>query len=222
MPSNAVQRGPNGLYVYVVKPDNTAELRPVEAARLEQTLAVISSGIDEGERVVVSGHLQDPAGRRRQRQDRPDRAKVAGRSGDMNISAPFIRRPIATALLMVGLLLAGIAAYPFLPVAPLPQVDFPTIQVSASLPGASPETMASTVAQPLERQFAQISGVSQITSTSVLGSTQIIAAVRPGPRYRRRGAGYPDRDQRGRRPVAEESAEPADLPQGQPGGLRRS
>ena len=92
----------------------------------------------------------------------------------MNISAPFIRRPIATALLMAGLLLAGIAAYPFLPVAPLPQVDFPTIQVSAALPGASPETMASTVAQPLERQFAQISGVSQLTSTSVLGSTQVI------------------------------------------------
>jgi len=92
----------------------------------------------------------------------------------MNISSPFIRRPIATALLMAGLLLAGIAAYPFLPVAPLPQVDFPTIQVSAALPGASPETMASTVAQPLERQFAQISGVSQLTSTSVLGSTQVI------------------------------------------------
>ena len=91
----------------------------------------------------------------------------------MNISAPFIRRPVATSLLMLGLLLAGIAAYPFLPVAPLPQVDFPTIQVSATLPGASPETMASTVAQPLERQFAQISGVSQMTSTSVLGSTQV-------------------------------------------------
>src|SRR4051812_32732604 len=92
----------------------------------------------------------------------------------MNISAPFIRRPIATALVMIGLLLVGVAAYPFLPVAPLPQVDFPTIQVSAALPGASPETMASTVAQPLERQFAQISGVTQLTSTSVLGSTQVI------------------------------------------------
>ncbi|CAO3431775.1 multidrug efflux RND transporter permease subunit [Azospirillum endophyticum] len=91
----------------------------------------------------------------------------------MNISAPFIRRPVATALLMVGLLLAGIAAYPLLPVAPLPRVDFPTIQVSASLPGASPETMAATVAQPLERQFSQISGVTQLTSTSALGSTQI-------------------------------------------------
>ncbi len=91
----------------------------------------------------------------------------------MSISSPFIRRPIATSLLMAALLLVGIAAYPLLPVAPLPRVDFPTIAVSGSLPGASPETMASTVAQPLERQFSQISGVSQLTSISVQGNTQI-------------------------------------------------
>jgi hydrophobe/amphiphile efflux-1 (HAE1) family protein len=91
----------------------------------------------------------------------------------MSISTPFIERPIATSLLMVGILLAGLIAYPMLPVAPLPQVDFPTIQVSASLPGASPETMASSVATPLERQFAQISGVSQMTSSSGLGTTSI-------------------------------------------------
>ena len=89
------------------------------------------------------------------------------------ISEPFIRHPIATSLLMVGILFAGIIAYPRLPVAPLPQVDFPTIQVSAKLPGASPDTMAAAVAQPLETQFAQISGVSQMTSTSTLGSTAI-------------------------------------------------
>src|SRR5262245_53591746 len=89
------------------------------------------------------------------------------------ISAPFIRLPIATSLLMAGILFVGLVAYPMLPVAPLPQVDFPTIQVSASLPGASPETMASSVAQPLERQFAQIPGVAQMTSTSSLGSTSI-------------------------------------------------
>jgi HAE1 family hydrophobic/amphiphilic exporter-1 len=88
-------------------------------------------------------------------------------------SAPFIRHPVATSLLMAGLLFVGLIAYPRLPVAPLPQVDFPTIQVSASLPGASPDTMASAVAQPLETQFAQIAGVSQMTSTSVVGSTAI-------------------------------------------------
>ncbi len=88
-------------------------------------------------------------------------------------SAVFIRHPIATSLLMVGVLFVGLIAYPKLPVAPLPQVDFPTIQISASLPGADPETMASAVAQPLESQFAQIPGVSQMTSTSVVGSTSI-------------------------------------------------
>src|SRR5215813_11473622 len=89
------------------------------------------------------------------------------------ISAPFIRLPVATSLLMVGVLFVGLVAYPRLPVAPLPQVDFPTIQVNATLPGASPDTMASAVAQPLETQFAQIAGVSQMTSTSVVGSTSI-------------------------------------------------
>ncbi len=92
----------------------------------------------------------------------------------MSISSPFIRRPVATSLLMAAIVLAGIAAYPLLPVAPLPRVEFPTIQVSASLPGASPETMASTVAQPLERQFSQISGVAQMTSVSVGGATQVV------------------------------------------------
>jgi hydrophobe/amphiphile efflux-1 (HAE1) family protein len=91
----------------------------------------------------------------------------------VNISAPFIRRPIATSLIMAGIFLAGIAAYPLLPVAPLPQVDFPTLQVTARLPGASPETMASSVAQPLETQIAQIPGVDQMTSQSILGVTQI-------------------------------------------------
>ena len=89
------------------------------------------------------------------------------------ISAPFIRHPIGTTLLMIGVLCIGLVAYPLLPVAPLPQVDFPTIQVSAQLPGGSPETMASSVAQPLERQFAQIPGVAQLTSTSSLGASSI-------------------------------------------------
>jgi HAE1 family hydrophobic/amphiphilic exporter-1 len=89
------------------------------------------------------------------------------------ISALSIRHPIATSLVMVGILFVGIVAYPLLPVAPLPQVDFPTIQVTASYPGASPETMASSVAQPLERQFAQIPDVSEMTSSSALGTTRI-------------------------------------------------
>jgi hydrophobe/amphiphile efflux-1 (HAE1) family protein len=91
----------------------------------------------------------------------------------MNISAPFIARPIATALLMVGLLLGGLAAYPLLPIAALPNVNYPTLQVTAQLPGADPETMASSVATPLETQFGQIPGLTQMTSSSALGYTQI-------------------------------------------------
>ena len=80
----------------------------------------------------------------------------------MNISEPFIQRPVATSLLMAAIGFVGLVAFPFLPVAPLPQVDFPTIQVSATLQGASAETMAASVAAPLERQFGQIPGVTQI------------------------------------------------------------
>src|SRR5947209_14575647 len=92
----------------------------------------------------------------------------------MNISAPFIRRPIATSLLTVALLLAGILGYTRLPVAPLPQIEYPVVQVQAGLPGASPSTMASAVATPLERQFGRIAGVTQMTSTSQLGSTNVV------------------------------------------------
>jgi hydrophobe/amphiphile efflux-1 (HAE1) family protein len=91
----------------------------------------------------------------------------------MNVSAPFIRRPIATLLLAAAMLLAGAAAYTQLPVAPLPRVDFPTIQVSSGFPGASPETMASAVATPLERRLGRIAGLSQMTSVSSLGSVSI-------------------------------------------------
>src|SRR3989442_233845 len=90
-----------------------------------------------------------------------------------NLSAPFIFRPIATMLMTIGLALAGAVSYFLLPVAPLPQVDYPTISVSASLPGASPDTMAATVATPLERALGAIAGVNEITSSSSLGSTRI-------------------------------------------------
>jgi multidrug efflux pump len=92
----------------------------------------------------------------------------------MNISAPFIKRPIGTSLLAAALLLSGILAFNMLPVASLPQVEFPVISVSAGLPGANPETMASAVATPLERQFGRIAGINQMTSTSQLGSTNIV------------------------------------------------
>src|SRR5512143_23278 len=91
----------------------------------------------------------------------------------MSISEPFIRRPVATALLTVGLLLAGLAGYRQLPVSALPQVDYPTIVVSTTFPGASAETMASAVTTPLERQFGQMPALSQMTSVSSFGTSQI-------------------------------------------------
>ena len=91
----------------------------------------------------------------------------------MNISAPFIRRPVATTLLTAGITLVGAIAFNVLPVSPLPQVDFPTISVSAGLPGGSPDITASSIATPLERQFSHIAGVTEMTSSSSLGSTSI-------------------------------------------------
>src|SRR5579871_4213306 len=92
----------------------------------------------------------------------------------MSLSSPFIRRPVGTTLLTAAVTIAGGLAYFFLPVSPLPEVEYPTISVSAQLPGASPETMASAVATPLERMFGRIAGVNEMTSTSQLGSTSIV------------------------------------------------
>src|SRR5262250_2948632 len=92
----------------------------------------------------------------------------------MSLSEPFIARPVATTLLAIGLTLAGALAYTQLSVAPLPQVDYPVISVSATLPGANPDTMAATVATPLERQLGRIAGVNEITSSSSLGSTRVV------------------------------------------------
>ena len=91
-----------------------------------------------------------------------------------SFSSQFIDRPVATTLLMLGLLLAGAIAFTRLPVSPLPQVDYPTIVVTANLPGASPETMAATVATPLERQLGRIAGVNEITSSSSLGTARVV------------------------------------------------
>src|SRR3954463_11766607 len=102
-----------------------------------------------------------------------DRQRSGGGKTRMNISEPFVRRPVATTLLTLGIALAGMLAFKQLPVAPLPQVAFPTISVSASLPGASPEVMAATVAMPLERALGRIAGLTEITSSSSLGSTRV-------------------------------------------------
>src|SRR5436190_24363794 len=91
----------------------------------------------------------------------------------MNISEPFIKRPVATSLLMAGVIMMGLLGYSLLPISALPAVDFPTIQVTAQYPGASPDVMTSSVTTPLERQFGQISGLSMMTSVSSFGNTTI-------------------------------------------------
>ena len=125
----------------------------------------------------------------------------------MSISTPFIQRPVATTLLLIALTLAGGIAYTLLPVSALPQVDFPTISVSAGLPGASPEVMAASVATPLEKQFTRIAGVTEMTSQQFgrLGAGH--AAVRSEPRHQRRGARRAGGHQRRRRISAVESAD---------------
>ncbi len=159
-----------------MKPDSTVEIRQLLTDGENGDVVVVREGLKEGERVVTSNQYRLQAGTKVKLA--PEYGAVAqasefAYSAAMSISTPFIQRPIATSLLMAGLFLVGLVASPLLPVAPLPQVDFPTIQVTAQLPGANPETMASSVATPLENQFGAIPGVSQMSSTSTLGTSQI-------------------------------------------------
>ncbi len=184
------------------------ERRAVTLLARQDGLAVIGKGLAAGERVVVGGQYRLANG-----------TKVKAAAAEpMNISESFIRRPIATALLMAGLLVFGVASYALLPVAALPNVDFPTIEVRAQLPGASPDTMASSVATPLEQQFAAIPGLAADVVHERPREHLDHPAIRPQPRHRRRGGRRAGRDQRRRRPAAEEPAEPADLQEDQSGG----
>ena len=139
------------------------------SARTPRHETVIDDGLAPGETVVTDGQLRLVPGSRVS--IKPAAGRRQGRV--MNLSALFIKRPVTTTLIMLGIIVFGVMAYRLLPVSDLPTVDFPTIQVSASLPGASPETMASAVALPLEKQFATIAGLNSINSTSSQGSTNI-------------------------------------------------
>ena len=131
----------------------------------------------------------------------------------MSFSELFIHRPIMTTLVMAAILIFGIFAYQLLPVSDLPNVDFPTILVSASLPGASPDTMASSVATPLEKQFSTIAGIDSMTSTNSLGQTEHHHPVQPQPEPRWRCLRRPGRHHSGWRPVASANAHAADVPE---------
>ena len=163
----AVNRGPNGGFVFVVGSDKKVSLHPINMGWTQGDTVVIKSGVKPGDVVVTDGQMILKAG------SLVRIAACAKADQPVNLASPFIHRPVATTLLAVGLLLVGVVGYSLLPVASLPNVDFPTLQVSASLPGANPETMASNVATPLERQFSLIPGITQMTSVNALGSTSI-------------------------------------------------
>ena len=219
VPSNAVQRGANGLYVYVVKPDNTAELRPVQAARLEQALAVISSGIDEGERVVVSGHLkiQPGAAVNARMADRRPRLREVPRHEHLGTVHPPPDRHVAAD----GGASAGRASPPTRSCRSRRcrrSTSRPS-RFRRSCPAPVPETMARSVAQPLERQFAQISGVSADDLDQRAGQHQIIVQFDLDRNIDAAAQDVQAAINAAGGPVAEEPADPADLPQGQPGRL---
>src|SRR4030095_12504986 len=167
VPSNAVQISQTGTFVFVVK-DGAAHIQPVKVDRTVGGESIIASGLNGGETVVTEGQLLLSNGTR----VNPRPPKVAGNCA-MNISETCIRRPVLTTLVTASLIVFGIFAYRLLPVAALPAVDFPTIQITAQFPGASPETMATSVASPIERQLSTISGISSMNSTSSLGLAQI-------------------------------------------------
>ena len=142
VPDDAVQHGADGLYAYAVNADNKAELRKIKVTNSIDGRSVVDEGLSPGEQVITSGQYKVQPGAlvcHGGRQFRCGRRKVRQRMSD-GISSPFIRYPIATSLLMAGILFVGLVAYPLLPVAPLPQVDFPTIQVAAIAAGRAART----------------------------------------------------------------------------------
>ncbi len=174
IPSRTVQTGPQGKYVWIIHPtEGTASIRNVQVLRsytvngTEQS--VIGSGLQPGEKVVSEGQLRLTPGARVQ-----TAGKYAFRSlTTMRITDFFIRHAVTTTLLMAAILGFGLLSYFALPVSDLPSVEYPTIQVSASLPGANPDIMASSVATPLEKEFSIIAGIASMSSSSSLGSTSI-------------------------------------------------
>ncbi len=186
IPAVAVQRGPQGTFVYVAKRRARPSCARSAIERIEGEDALIAKGLAPGEQ--GRARRAEPAATGRQarlREAARPRAAGAdharpGRPADrrrqprhVNVSEPFIRRPVGTSLLMIGVVVAGVAAYQQLPVSALPQVDYPTIVVSTILPGASADTMVSAVTTPLERQLGQIPSLAHLTSVTSAASSQI-------------------------------------------------
>ena len=170
VPTQAVVEGQNGNFLFVINADSTATQREITdrpcSGRRHDHLAGRQARRASGDRRPAATEYGD------QGSDQAARRRRSAEAG-MSISEPFIKRPVMTTLVMAGILLFGIVSYRNLAVSDLPTVDYPTVSVSASLPGASPETMASSVATPLEKQFSTIAGIDAMTSQSALGTTSI-------------------------------------------------
>ena len=192
-----------------------AEVRRIAVQRTDGERAIVAKGLAKGERVVTAASC---AWGRRCGCSSPSPAAEAV----VNFCELFIRRPVMTTLVMAGILIFGIVAYRLLPVSDLPNVDFPTIQVTAELPGASPETMASAVATPLEKQFSTIAGLDSMTSSSALGATQITLQFALDRNLDAAAQDVQAAIAAGGAPAAAGHADAAVVPQGEPGRLSRS
>ena len=221
VPDDAVQHGTDGLYAYTVNKENKAELRKIKVARSIDGRSVVDEGLSPGEQVITAGQFKVQPGTlvtTAVASSDQTQAKVDQRMSE-GISAPFIRYPIGTSLMMAGILFVGLVAYPLLPVAPLPQVDFPTIQVAASparrQPGNHGLVGGAAAGAPVRADSRR--RADDLDQLPRHGGDH--DPVRPQPHHRRRRQRRAGRDQRRRRPVAEKPALAADLSQGQPGRL---
>ncbi len=208
-PREAIQISQSGNYVFTVK-DGLAHVTPVVVGRTEGPDTVIEKGLEGGEKVVVDGALLLFEGAQ-------GRCAPRAQGGDLMMSLPelCIRRPVMTSLLMLSFIVFGVFGYRQLPVSALPRVDFPTIAVGVGLPGASPDTMASAVAGPLERAFATIPGHQHDDLVVVAGDDADRHAVRSRPQHRRRRARRAVQHLREPAQAAADPAVPAELPEGQ-------
>jgi len=188
VPTAAILRGPQGTFVYSLKPDKPSRRALIGISLTQGNITTITSGLNPGDLVVTDGQDKLQTGSKVEPRTNAPSSTPSGRNGKrlagirsaivrnssvMSPSRLFILRPVATTLLMVGVLLIGWVAFLQLPVSALPEVDYPTIQVVTFYPGADPDVMASSVTSPLERQFGQVPGLSQMTSTSSFGSSVI-------------------------------------------------
>ena len=173
VPTAAIRHGPRGDFVWVIQPDNTVAIRPVRVRQTVGGTAVIDTGLDANEKIVLDGYARLAQGSRVEIVPPRSRTTAEYLTGRMNVSAPFIHRPIATTLLVVAIILMGLLGYRFLSVAALPTVEFPTIQVVTSWPGAAPDIVQSAISAPLESGFGRIPGLTSMTSTSSYGTSEI-------------------------------------------------